>query len=318
MGFRLSGIPRWGFAAALVVIVVTGCRSRSVDRDQARPRYAAAVTTEDAAPAQGLACRQVEFNTKLPLAEASGATLVPAHDHLLVVGDSGTKGEFNEVDPVSGKVLARGQLPLDSAASDDLEGLTIVGDTIYAVTSSGWLRHWRRESGGGYTQTVAAYPLAPASAAGPAGKLVCAQPHLVNCERNYEGLCLVDGEVGEGDCAGFAVAKSDGLLYCLVWTEAGRLAADSSRTIAVAGPDVLTGCDFSPQGDLLWVGTNLFAANAVYVVRDWKTPEAAVVTMVARIGPGFGEAIAVGGAGAVYRFSDTGGAPSLVDKHICE
>ena len=310
------GIPRRVLVAALLVTVVSGCRSRSADREQA-PRYPSS-PADDAATAGALACRRVDFTTKLPLAEASGATLVPAHNHLLVVGDSGTRGEFNEVDPDSGKVLATGRLPLDGVASDDLEGLSIVGDTIYALTSSGWVRHWRRQPNGGYEQTVAAYALAPATGRGPAGSLVCADPRLVNCERNYEGLCLVDGEVGAGDCAGFAVAKSDGLLYCLVRDEAGRLAADASRTIPVGGPEVLTGCDFSPQGDLLWVGTNLFAANAVYIVRNWRTPVAADVTLVARIGPGFGEAIAVGRAGAVYRFSDTGGAPSLVDKHICE
>src|SRR5690606_7289633 len=161
-------------------------------------------------------------------------------------------------------------------ASDDLEGLALVGSTFYGITSSGWMRHWRRRSPARakpgepararYQQTRTSYPVGPAKPAGDTPPLVCKSPHDTNCARNYGALCLRNPAVSQARCAGFAASKTDGALYCLVFREDGSLAMDPSRTIAVARPEALTGCHFAPDEDLLWVGTNLLGGNRVYAV----------------------------------------------------
>ena len=92
---------------------------------------------------------------------------------------------------------------------------------------------------------------------------------------------------------------------------------DSARAIAVTAAETLSGCDIAPEGDLLWAGTNLFAGNAVFAIRGWRHPETAEATLVGHFGPGFGEAVAAGPGGAIYRLSDTGGAPSAISAHTC-
>src|SRR5690606_1451189 len=113
-------------------------------------------------------------------------------------------------------------------------------------------------------------------------------------------------------------SKTDGALYCLGFREDGSLAMDPSRTIAVARPEALTGCHFAPHEDLLWVGTNLLGGNRVYAVTGWDDPAQVRIHDMGVLGTGFGEAIAVGPGRAIYRFSDTATARSLVDKYICE
>jgi hypothetical protein len=245
---------------------------------------------------------------------------------LLVVGDSGNDGAFLELDPATGAVTASGRLPLDDQASDDLEGLSAIGDTIYGITSSGWMRHWQRNAEGKYRLIEPAYPIAPPrppSLGKKLGKLrgpplVCRNPKHVNCASNYEGLCLRTDEVGEGECAGFAAAKETGLLLCLVWGDAGRLVADPRRVMRVASEQLLTGCHFAPEGDLLWAGNNAFGASAVIRVLDWRDPGRARIGQVNGVGIGFPEAIAVLPGGVIYRFSDTARTPSLVEQYVCE
>ena len=96
-----------------------------------------------------------------------------------------------------------------------------------------------------------------------------------------------------------------------------RLRADASRSIHVSRKGTLTGCDIV-DADLAWAGTNLIGGSVVHRVRGWSDTKSAQIEAVASIGPGFPEAMAVGPDGVVYRFSDTGGAPSLMTKHKCE
>jgi hypothetical protein len=295
----------------------------------------APVAADTPAPAAtGPTCTRQAFASPLPLAEASGATYLahPETPVLLVVGDSGTQGAFLELDPATGAVLASGRLPLGRGASDDLEGLTAIGDTIYGITSSGWMRHWRRHptrpAARRYELVRGPYPVAKPGR-DDAG-LVCASGGDVNCGRNYEGLCLHDppeaGKDPAAACAGFAVSKADGALYCLTIERDGAVRAHAEDPIAVAPPETLTGCDFAPAAarardqaaDLLWVGSNAFGANRVFTVSGWQAPASARVALVGVLGMGFGEAMALGPDGAVYRFSDTASARSLADKYQCE
>jgi hypothetical protein len=291
----------------------------------------AATPAGAAAPGAGPTCTRQAFASPLPLAEASGATYLahPETPVLLLVGDSGTRGAFLELDPATGAVLASGRLPLGRGASDDLEGLTAIGDTIYGITSAGWMRHWRRHPGRPaarrYELVRGPYPIARPGR-DDAG-LVCASARDVNCGRNYEGLCLHDppdaGKNPAAACAGFAVSKTDGALYCLTFEPGGAVRAHAEDPIAVAPAETLTGCDFAPPGsdraaDLLWVGSNAFGANRVFTVSGWQAPASARVALVGVLGVGFGEAMALGPDGAVYRFSDTASARSLADKYHCE
>jgi hypothetical protein len=309
------------------------------DRSQEPAPAPAATDIPASAPAATAApattaptCTRQAFASPLPLAEASGAVYLahPETPVLLLVGDSGTNGAFLELDPATGAVLASGRLPLGRGASDDLEGLTAIGDTIYGITSAGRMRHWRRHparTGARRYQLVRGpYPVATPGT-GDAG-LVCASARDINCGRNYEGLCLRDPPDPAAACAGFAVSKADGALYCLTLERDGAVLAHAEDPIAVAPAETLTGCDFAPAAarargreqatDLLWVGSNAFGANRVFTVAGWQAPASARVALVGVLGMGFGEAMALGPAGAVYRFSDTASARSLADKYQCE
>ncbi len=293
----------------------------------------AAPSTPASAPATapagaGPTCTRQAFASPLPLAEASGATYLahPEAPVLLLVGDSGTKGAYLELDPATGAVLVSGNLPLGRGASDDLEGLTAIGDTIYGLTSSGWRRHWRRHPTrtGRRRYELVRGPYPVARPGNDDDGLVCASAGDINCGRNYEGLCLRDPPDPAAACAGFAVSKADGALYCLTLDADGGVRAHAEDAIAVAPAETLTGCDFAPAdgrdraADLLWVGSNAFGANRVFTVSGWQAPASARVALVGVLGVGFGEAMALGPAGAVYRFSDTASARSLADKYQCE
>ena len=313
---RIGLAARVAAAGALATI---GCGK---SRSQPAQVVADPWSIDAAAGAAGAAaerCQRLPFAAQIDLAEASGADWVPAEGarpaHILVVGDSGNRGAYAAVDATSGAVLARGRLPLDGRASDDLEGLAAVGDDVYAITSSGWMRRWRRVADDwGFELADPAYPLAPR---GDAAGLTC---DVVNCGKNFEGLCLRKDAVESGACAGFAAAKADGRLYCLVRADdvAGRLRLDPARTIAVSPPETLTSCDFAPDSGLLWAGTNAFDGAMVYQIHGWRDPGTAVVEAVDRLGSGFPESMAVSPDGIVFRFSDTGGAPSSQDRYRCK
>jgi hypothetical protein len=268
-------------------------------------------------------CQAQAFADELALPEASAATWleVDGAPAILVVGDSGTRGAYALIDPTSGAVRERGALPLGDGASDDLEGITASDGRVWGLTSAGWMRVWKRD-GAGFALVDGPYPIAPVDGTVPrwtahgsaTDSLACAA-RGTNCGKNYEGLCL-RAPATDDACAGFAASRADGRLWCLV-RDGARVVADGGRSIAVARPLALTGCDFAPDGDALWAGTNLLDAARVYRVDGWRTPATARAVAVASLPVGFPEALAVGPAGAIYRFSDTGNASSAQGRYRC-
>jgi len=285
-------------------------------------------------------CQQLPFAESTPVPEASGAAwlTVDGKPALLVIGDSGTHGAYGLIDPDTGATLETGNLPMSTEAGDDLEGLAARGDKIYGLISSGWVRTWRRQ-GKGFVLVDKPYPLGqvdgrgtpPAGSAPEGGRgsidlsdrktkkhaptgdgMVCGAD-VVNCGRNYEGLCLAPATVTTG-CIGFAAAKADGHLYCLT-DEAGKLVVHHDRAIEVTREGALADCAFSEDGTL-WAGSNMFDLGRVYRVAHWDDPAQAQVEPVGSLGVGFPETLAVRGD-VVYRMSDMGGAPSLMARYRC-
>jgi hypothetical protein len=218
---------------------------------------------------------------------------------VIVVGDSGTRGAYVLVDATTGELVESGQLPLGKGAGDDLEGLDADGDTVWAVTSAGWMRHWTRRAGG--------FDLTDGPYAVGSGTMSC-DAHGVNCGKNYEALCVGDA----GGCDGWIGSKEGGDLWCLV-EEDGRLHADVDRTIDVTGPEALSGCDIDPTTGAIWVGTNAFDGR-VYKVAGGKVAE------VQGFAEGFLETLVVipeEGSVILQRYSDLMRAPSLADRWRC-
>lgn len=285
------------------------------------------------APDAGAGCVEQPFAAEIEVPEASGAGWleVDGAAALVVVGDSGRRGAYAVVDPATGAVRERGLLPL-AGPDDDLEGLAGRGSLLYAISSPGWIRVFRRAAGG-FELVGAPYALGPVDLDGPAGLgdvppkgrgMVCDRKRT-NCGRNYEGLCLAPPEAAAGArCVGFAAAKADGHLYC-VHERDGALLVEYADAIKVARPGVIADCAFARDGTL-YVGSNLFDLARVYQVDGWRDPATATVRDLGSLGTGFPEALAVapapgGGGGAgidVWRLSDTGGAgPSLAKKYRC-
>ncbi|HTE50589.1 MAG TPA: hypothetical protein VK698_06960 [Kofleriaceae bacterium] len=271
-----------------------------------------AAADHPAAPA-GPACRAMPFAASLDLPEASGAVWVepsfglPAH--LIVVSDSGNHGAFAVVDAKSGAELGSGQLPLERGVSDDLEGLARAGGVYYALTSGGYMRHFRRTGAARFELAVPAYALPGAS---------CDSPRRGNCGRDLEGLCLADPLPATG-CAGFAASRRDGELVCLQVGAGGRLRPEPSQTIRFALPMTLSDCNIAPAaaGGALHAATNGFGGNTLLLVHGWHDPATARVEIVPGHATGFIEAVAAGPGGAIYRFSDNGGPASPMFADSC-
>jgi hypothetical protein len=257
-----------------------------------------------------IVCEPQPFPQKVDLAEASAVTFI-SDTRILMIGDSGNKGAFAIIDAESGSLVHKGNLPLDANASDDIEGVSLMNGTVYAITSSGWVREWSY-SEGRFTASASSYALAPAESKG----LLCHKGTAMNCGKNFEGLCLRAETPPSGECAGFAAAKASGELICLVSDAAGKLALDPSRVISVAASGSLSGCDLDAN-ERLWFGNNFFAASAIGYVENWQSPGDAKIQRVGNIGLGFPEGIAVGSGGQLVRVSDTRGSPSLLSKYIC-
>jgi outer membrane protein assembly factor BamB len=273
------------------------------------------------APEDPPACEPLPFALSTPVPEASGAAWleIDGKPELVVVSDSGNHGAYGIVDPGTGATIETGTLPLSSEASDDIEGLAARGGEIYGLTSSGWIRVWRRRTRG-FDLVGKPYPLGPVDLPDRKNNdrppktdgMVCSGP-AVNCGRNYEGLCLARAPHSAA-CIGFAASKADGHLYCL--TEgAGKLVVHRDRSIAVSRPGTLADCAFGDD-DTLWVGNNLFDLGNVYRVAHWDDPAHATVAPVGALAIGFPETIAARGD-VVYRMSDMGGAPSLMARYRC-
>jgi hypothetical protein len=280
--------------------------------------------------ASDLACELAPFPRSLPIAEASGAVLttIDGAATLMVIADSGHDGDYLLVDPQSGAVRERGKLPLGGpdGKGDDLEGLAFRNGRFYALTSSGWLRAWEREGPpqAGFELVLGPTPI---GAMAPAPDAMSCALARVNCGKNFEGLCLAPAGGAAGECVGMAASKQDGRLYCLVETggkdgrDAGRLAIDPARSIAITKPDALADCNI--DGETLWAGANFFDVNRVWRVEGWRSPappggpSAVVIEELGAVGGGFCEGMAAAGE-TLFRLSDTQGSPSLVSKFRCQ
>jgi hypothetical protein len=281
----------------------------------------AAVTGADTGP---LACEPVDFAISSPVPEASGSAWMTIDGKLamVVVSDSGNDGAYAILDPDTGETREQGKLPLGNGGkgSDDIEGLDARGDMLYGLSSPGWMRVWRRVPGG-FELVDGPYPigevtLPPKGGMGdkpPEGDGMVCPGTSTNCGRNYEGLCLAHQPAA--GCVGFAAAKADGHVYCLT-EDNGRFVAHHERAIAITQPGFMADCTFSDT-NALWVGNNMIGLLHVYRVDGWQDPAHAKVVDVAQIGLGFPEVISVRGD-MIYRFSDTGGSPSLLAKFRCK
>jgi hypothetical protein len=266
-------------------------------------------------------CTQLPFAESTPVPETSGAAwlAIDGKPALVVVGDSGNKGAYGVIDPETGATIETGQLPLSGEASDDIEGVAARGDKLLGLTSSGWMRVWQRK-GKGFELVGKPYPLGPVDLPdtkndnrAPKGDGMVCKGTVVNCGRNYEGLCIAKAP-REGACVGFAASKADGHLYCLT-DDAGKLVVHHDRAIAITRPGALADCAFGDD-DTLWAGSNMFDFGNVYRVTNWEDPGSAKVERFAALGVGFPELIAVRGD-VIYRMSDMGGSPSLMTKYRC-
>jgi hypothetical protein len=311
----------------LVWLVVVAACGRSADGPAAAPAASAsparAVTvTVPQTPAEP-GCEELPFAASTPVPEASGAAWLTIDGALalVVISDSGNRGAYGIVDPDSGETREQGMLPL-GGGGDDLEGVAMRDGRLIAISSAGWIREWRRVAGG-FELVAGPYPLGPVDlpaksggigARPPEGEgMVCAE-RASNCGRNYEGLCLAHRPRSDTRCVGFAAAKADGHLYCVVERE-GRLALDRSHAIAIARPGVIADCAFD-EADTLYVGSNTFDLARVYRVHDWHDPARARSVVIGELPIGFPETLAVRGD-VFYRMSDTGVAPSLMKKYRC-
>jgi hypothetical protein len=299
-----------------VVAVLAGCgRKAPGDDPPVRPPAGDAAMSAGATAADGGAggggeltdCERLPFAETVPVPEASGAQWL-ARDGgvVMVVGDSGHHGAYAVIAGDDGRVLEHGKLPL-GGSGDDLEGLAAEaddGERMWAITSSGWMRGWRRKPGG-FELEVSAHRIDEDDEC---------SVDSVNCGHNYEGLCLVPrtidgGQLSDG-CAGYAVAKTDGHLVCLV-RDGERWVADRARSIDLGTRDASAACDITPDG-AVWTGDNLFGGSTVRRLVGGK------VVASARLGEGFPEAMAIAPGGIIYRFSDVGGqTPSRVAKYRC-
>lgn len=261
----------------------------------------------------GMSCAPVDgFAVSVPVPEASGAAwwTFDGKPALLVQADSGNDGAYAIIDPTSGAALETGKLPLGPAdkfgkKGDDVEGIASRGDRLYGLTSSGWMRVWKR-TGTAFELVEGPYPIAP-EGQGFVGALTDS-----NSVKNYEGLALAPAPVA--GCVGVACAKEDGHAYCLT-EQAGKLVVDPARGVAIERKDAMADCAFAPDGTL-YAADNIFGMNEVYRIDHWADPAQAKVTEIGQLGVGFPEGIAVKD-NEIWRMSDTGGAPSMMGKFRC-
>jgi len=283
-----------------------------------------ATAPEAAAPA--IECKDLPFAQSTPVPEASGAAWldVDGKPALFVISDSGNKGKYSLVDADTGATLEEGVLPLGAEGRDDLEGIATRGGLFHVISSPGWIRVYKRAEKS-FELVDGPYALGPIDITDDKGGgmgdkppkgsgMVCVEK-VVNCGRNYEGICLAPEPVdSKARCIGFAASKADGHLYCLI-EEQGHLVVQYRSAIRIARPGVVADCAFSPEGQL-YVGSNLFDAGSVYRVDNWQDPAEAKVSPVGALSIGFPETLAVKGD-VFYRMSDTGAAPSMMRKSSC-
>jgi hypothetical protein len=287
---------------------------------QRRAGSAADATAQGSAPAGSAVatraaiapCAAAAFAASTDLPEASGAAWVElgGAPHLLLVADSGHRGAYVILDAATGEPRERGALPL-GGPGDDLEGLASRGGRVYAISSAGWIREYARAGGGagpGFDLVAGPYPLAPVRPGGP----TCAQQRF-NCGANFEGLCLAPGPT-PGPCLGYAAAKAEGKLYCVI-APRGPLELAALPPLDVAGRERISDCAVGDDG-ALYLAMNLRGLGAVERVTRWADPARAERTALRVHGAGSPEALAVRGR-ALYLASDLPRGPSLLSKIDC-
>lgn len=314
---RCAALGRLAPVLALILACQAEGRPLTVRGEPAPAAPQAAVAPAAPQTATGTAskCQPVPFAESLPIPEASGAVWleIDGTRALLVVADSGHRGEYVLVDAQTGAVRERGHLPLGKPG-DDLEGLAVRGDRVWGLTSSGWLRAWVRRDQG-FELVAGPIAIGPLDQRGAKKHAMSCDLTRVNCGRNFEGLCLErtprrqDSEA----CIGMAASKADGRLYCVVERGEG-LEIDGARHLDLTGGHKLGDCAI--EGEVLWVGSNMLELNLVRRVLGWRTPQTAKVEDLGTLGAGSGEVIAVFGT-EVLRLSDLQGAPSLASKFRC-
>ncbi len=222
-------------------------------------------------------------------------------------------------------------LPLDDAASDDLEGMAWVasarGGRLYTLTSSGAVRRFVPDGAGGLRRDASAYRIGQPP-------LSCANLRDINCGKDWEGLCLrrVRGDAGHERCAGYAASKGETALYCVTADDRGRLAIDASRPplrLALrqlpqalarrlpGGDGVLSDCAFGaaegPAEDVLLVTTNVYGISFTYLVDE----ETAAATPLDLVATPSNEGLAIDSTGALYAFMDDNGRESPAARFVC-
>ncbi|HEU4729030.1 MAG TPA: hypothetical protein VFT22_14095 [Kofleriaceae bacterium] len=291
------------------------------DRDPGSPASPASRASPPH-PAASWTCDSLPFAESTPVPEASGSAWLEIDGKLglVIVGDSGNHGAYGVIDPETGATIETGKLPLSGEVSDDIEGLSARAGQLVGLTSSGWILVWRRKDKG-FELVGPPYPLGPIDLPdtknndrAPRGDGMVCNGRVVNCGRNYEGLCLAPVPRPGAACIGFAASKADGHLYCLT-DSGGKLVVHHDRSIPITHPGALADCAFGDD-DRLWVGNNLFDFGNVYAVSHWEDPATAQVERVGALIIGFPELIAARGD-VIYRMSDMGGSPSLMTKYRC-
>jgi len=247
--------------------------------------------------------------------EASAAAevvLSPGVRELLVLSDSGNHGAA-----MAWRIPSGGQrsltLPLDEAASDDIEGAAWRGGHLYTLTSSGAVRRFSPDGRGGLARDQDAYPIA-------APPRVCDDLRAGNCGFDYEGLCLrSEGPAHAAErCVGYAASRAHGTLQCLVFDH-DRIVIDTAvRPLKLDVPrKALSDCAFGaaggPAADRLLVTTNVFGGSTTYEVGESD----GALTPIGVMGTLSNEVVAVDKDGALYLFMDDNGPRSFARRLTC-
>jgi hypothetical protein len=248
----------------------------------------------------------------LGVPEASGAAqveLATGKRELLVTSDSGGEGAALAW-AIPGGPARPVKLPLDDAASDDLEGLAWHEGHLFALTSSGAMRRFAPDGSTGERALVRdqdAYAIA-------SPPLACDDLRDINCAANFEGLCLRTTR-REGACDGYAASKALAGLYCLVFSDERLMVARAPLALPL-GKDVLSDCAFGAPGpaeDVLLVTTNVYGGSRSYIV-DEATGDLLPLDVPPLLND---EAIAVDGDGALYTLMDDNGKTSAGARFTC-
>ena len=306
------------------LLLALACAAPACDRRAtAASSDAGMASPASSVAATGVTCtRDPAFPVTLSVAEASAAAeieLTPGVRDLLIVSDSGRKGAALLWRLPAGPARPF-TLPLDPAASDDVEGMAWVtaqtsggGGALYTLTSSGAVRRFVPDGQGGLRRDQDAYAIgAPPHS--------CANLRDVNCGRNYEGLCLRPRAVS-ARCAGYAASKEASELDCLVF-QGDRLVADTlwppihlgrGLVPAHALSDCAFGAASGPASSTLLVTTNVYGGSTTYLVAE---PGGALTPM--DIGGTLNnEAVAVDRDGALALFGDVDAEISPAARYLC-